>query len=174
MRGCRKLGRPTSQRHAMLKGLVTSLIENGKIETTETKAKEVKSIVDSLISAAVKETDNFRVEVKKFSRAKLDSEGRKITTTATSKSGSKFEKVERESYSEEVRVDEPSRLAARRNAINWLYRVKDKEGKDLNLVNKLFDEIAPKYKDKTGGFTRIIRMGARRGDAAEMVILELV
>lgn len=174
MRGHRKLSRPTDERRAMLKGLVTSLIENGKIETTEAKAKEVKSIVDSLINAAVKEADNFKVEVKKFSRAKLDSEGRKITAAATSKSGNKFEKVERETYTEDVRVDEPSRLAARRNAINWLYKVKDKEGKSVSLVNKLFDEIAPKYKDKAGGFTRIIKIGARRGDAAEMVILELV
>jgi large subunit ribosomal protein L17 len=73
-----------------------------------------------------------------------------------------------------VTVDNPSRLYARRKAMNWLYRVKDKDGNQINLANKLFDEIAPKYKDVNGGYTRLYKIGPRRGDAAEMVILELI
>jgi len=72
------------------------------------------------------------------------------------------------------RVDNPSRLHARRKVMSWLYRVKDSEGNTINLANKLFDEIAPKYKDVQGGYTRMYRIGPRKGDAAEMVILQLV
>lgn len=170
----RKLGKPSQHRVAMLKGLVTSLIQNGKIETTEPKAKEVKKIVDSLIHDAVKNVDEFSTKEATFSRAKVDSSGKKITKTVESKNGNKYEKVERETYTQDIRVDNPSRLTARRKAINWLYRAKDSEGNNINLADKLFDEIAPKYKDRNGGYTRIIKMGPRRGDAADMVILELV
>lgn len=170
----RKLGRATDQRKAMLKGLVTALFENGKIETTEARAKEVKNIAERLISIAVKEVDNFTSKQVKVSVAKKDSEGKKITKTVTSKSGKKYEVVDREEKTEMVTVDNASRLHARRQAINWIYKVKDSEGKSVNLVDKLFDEIAPKYKDKNGGYTRIYKLGPRRGDAAEMVILELV
>jgi large subunit ribosomal protein L17 len=170
----KKLGRATDQRKAMLKSLVTALIQNGKIQTTEARAKEVKNIAESLIAIAVKEQDNFVVEVKKFSRAKVDSEGKKITKTVTSKNGRKYQKVEREEYTEDVRIDKPTRLAARKQMINWLFKVKDSKGKNLNLADKLLDDLAPKYKDKNGGYTRILKLGPRRGDAAEVVILELV
>lgn len=170
----RKLGRPTQQRLSMLKGLVTSLIQNGKIETTQAKAKEVKQIVDSLIHDAVVNADQFTVKTETFSRAKVDGKGRKVTKTVTSKNGNKYEKVERETYTQEIRTDSPSRLSARKKAINWLYRVKDDSGNNINLSDKLFDEIAPKYKDRNGGYTRITKLGARRGDSADMVILELI
>lgn len=170
----RKLGRATDQRKAMLKGLVTALIANGKIQTTEARAKEVKNIAEGLIALAIQEQDNFTVEVKKFSRSKLDGDGKKITQTVTSKNGNKYQKVEREDYTEDVRVDKPSRLHARRQMINWLYKAKKEDGKGLNLADKLLDEIAPKYKEKNGGYTRILKMGPRRGDSAEVVILELV
>jgi large subunit ribosomal protein L17 len=170
----RKLGRATDQRRAILKNLVTSLFENGKIETTEARAKEVKNIAEKLISSAVREADNFTSKQIKISAAKLDSTGKKITKTATSKSGKKYEVVDREEKTEMVTVDSPSRLSARRQAMNWIYKTKDKDGNSVNVVDKLFNEIAPKYKTKNGGFTRIYKLGPRRGDAAEVVILELV
>lgn len=170
----RKLGRATDQRKAMLKGLVTALFENGKIETTEARAKEVKNIAEKLISTAVKEADNITSKQVKVSVAKLDSAGKKITKTVTSKNNKKYQVVDREEKTDLVRVDNVSRLNARRKAMNWIYRVKDENGKYVNIVDKLFDEIAPKYKTKNGGYTRIYKLGPRRGDAAEMVILELV
>lgn len=170
----RKLGRATDQRKAMLKGLVTSLFENGRIETTEARAKEVKNIAESLITIAVKEVDNFTSKPVKISVAKLDSEGRKLKKTVTSKNGRKYEVVDREIKTDMVTVDSPSRLHARKKAMSWLYRFKDANGKNLNIADKLFDEIAPKYKGKNGGYTRIYKLGPRRGDAAEVVILELI
>lgn len=174
MPGQRKLGRATDQRKAMLKGLVTSLFENGKIETTEARAKEVKNIAEKLIALAVKECDNYTSKQVKVSAVKLDPKGNKITNKVTSKNGKTYYVVEREIKTDMVQVDNPSRLSARRKAMNWLYRVKDAEGNTINLANKLFDEIAPKYKDRNGGYTRIYKLGSRRGDGAEVVILEFV
>lgn len=170
----RKLGRPTDQRKAMLKGLVTALFVNGKIETTEARAREVRNIAEKLITTAVKEVDSFTSKQIKVSKAKLDSSGKKITKSVTSKNGKKYEVVEREVKTDMISVDSPARLHARRQVIQWLYEVKDKDGKNLALANKLFDDIARKYKDRNGGYTRIYKIGARRGDAAEMAILELV
>lgn len=168
----RKLGRATDQRKAVLKGLVTALVKNGKIETTEARAKEVKNIAEKLIALAVKEIGNFTSKQVKVSVAKLDSDGNKITKTVTSKNGRKYEVVDREEKTDMVTVDNATRLHARRQAINWLYRVKDTEGKSINLADKLFNDLAPKFKDINGGYTRIYKLGPRRGDAAEMVILE--
>lgn len=170
----RKLGRRAAQRKAMLRSLVTSLIENGKIETTEARAKEVKRIAEKLITLAIREADNFSSRQVKVTRTRLDSGGRKITKTATSKNNRKYEVVDREELTDMVTVDSPSRLHARRQIMKWIYRTSDKDGKKLNLVNKMFDEIAPKYKDRNGGYTRIYKVGSRRGDGAEMVILELI
>lgn len=170
----RKLGRATDQRKAVLKSLVTSLLENGRIETTEAKAKEVKKISEKLIAMAVREADNFTSKQVKITTAKLDSSGRKLTKTVTSKNNRKYEVIDREEKTDMVTVDSPTRLHARKQAINWIYRVKDSNGKPLNIADKLFNDIAPKYKDRNGGYTRIIKIGPRRGDAAEMVILELV
>jgi large subunit ribosomal protein L17 len=169
----RKLGRATDQRKAMLKGLVTAFLQNGKIETTEARAKEVKNIAEKLIAMAIKESDNFTSKQVKITAAKLDPKGNKITKTATSKNNRKYSVVEREEKTDLVTVDNPSRLNARRRAMNWIYRVKDENGKSINVVDKLFDEIAPKFKDVKGGYTRIYKLGVRRGDAAEVVILEL-
>lgn len=171
----RKLGRPTDQRKAMLKGLVTSLIQHGRIETTETRALEVRSIAEKLIAMAVRECDNFSASKNiTVSASVLDSKGRKMLKTVTSKNGNKYEVVERETKTVLKTVDAPSRLAARRYIMNWVYRVKDENGNTINLTNKLFDEIAPKYKDRKGGYTRIYKLGARRGDGAPVVVLELV
>lgn len=170
----RKLGRTTDQRMAMLKSLVTALIQHGRIETTETRAKEVKNIAEKLISIAIKETDNYTSKQQKVSKARLDSGGRKITKSVTSKNGRKYEVVEREIKTDMVTVDNASRLHARKMIMKWLYRVKDENGKSINLADKLFDEIAPKYKEVNGGYTRIYKLGPRRGDAAEVAVLELV
>jgi large subunit ribosomal protein L17 len=170
----RKLGRPSDQRKAMLRGLVTALLQHGRIETTEARAKEVRNIAEKLIAEAVKEADKFTSKQVKMTKAKVDSRGRKVTNTVTSKNDRKYEVVEREETKDYVPVDNPSRLSARRRAIAWLYRVKDEDGNYVNVVDKLYDEIAPKFKDVNGGYTRIYKLGPRRGDAAEMVILELV
>lgn len=171
----RKLGRKADQRKAMLKGLVTALLQNGSIVTTETRAKEVQSIAERIISKAVREADNFTTKQAKISSVPVDSKGKKQTTVVTSKNGNKFTKfADREVKTELVRIDNPSRLAARKQAIEWIYKVKDEEGNNINVVNKLFDEIAPKYKERKGGYTRILKTGPRRGDAAPMAILELV
>lgn len=170
----RKLGRATDQRVAILRGLVTALLANGRIETTEARAKEVRNITESLIARAVKEADNYTSKQDKISAAKVDSKGQKITKSVTSKNNRKYEVVEREEKTDMVTVDSPSRLHARRQILKWVYRFKDADGNKINVVDKLFDEIAPKYKDRNGGYTRIYRLGPRRGDAAERVILELV
>ena len=170
----RKLGRTADHRVAMLKNMTTSVILHGQIETTQAKAKEVKSLVDSMISLAIKEKDNFEMVDKKISRAKVDEKGNKVTEKATSKNGKEFYKVVREEVTESVKKDKPSRLAARRKIMNGLNKVKDENGKNIDLPAKLFDEIAPKYENRKGGYTRIIKLGQRRGDVAEAVILQLV
>jgi len=115
----RRLGRTAEHRQALLKTMATDLILKGKIETTEMKAKELRSVVDELITIAKKNT-----------------------------------------------------LAARRQAIASMADIKTKDGK--TAVQVLFDEVAPKYADRNGGYTRVTKTGVRRGDAAPMAIIELV
>ena len=171
----RKLGRRADQRKSILRGLTTSLLESGRIVTTESRAKEVQSITERLITSAVKEADNFETKQVKVSKVPVDSKGKKLTVVATSKNGRKFTKfADREVTTELVRVDKPSRLAARKLAANWIYKTKSGDGNENKVLNKLFDEIAQKYKDRKGGYTRIYKTGARRGDAATMAIIELV
>ena len=170
----RKLGRTTDQRLAMLKTQTTDLILHGKIETTEARAKEVKSIVDSLISLAIKEKDNFEMVDVKVVRAKLDSKGNKVTEKVKSKNGKEYLKVVKEEVTEKRQKDKPTRLNARRKMMRKINKVKNSEGKVIDLPSKLFNEIAPKYEKRVGGYTRIIKLGQRRGDAAEVVVLELV
>ncbi len=170
----RKLGRKTDQRVAMLKVQTTDLILNGKIKTTEARAKEVKSIVDSIIALAVKEKDNFEEVEVKISRAKLDSKGNKVTEIAKSKNGKEYLKVVKEEVTEKRQKDMPSRLNARRKIMTKINKVKDNDGKNIDLPAKLFNEIAPKYETRVGGYTRIVKLGKRRGDSAEVVLLELL
>ncbi len=113
MAGYRKLGRPSAQRKAMLRNLVTALLEHGKIMTTNTRAKETQSIAEKMITLG-KQGD----------------------------------------------------LHARRQALSYITKE--------DVVKKLFDEIAPKYNDRNGGYTRILKIAPRRGDAAEVVLIELV
>ena len=170
----RKLGKTTDARLAMLRTQVSDLILHGKIETTEARAKEVKAIADSLISLAVKEKDNFETVDVKVSRAKLDSKGNKETELVKSKNGKEYLKVVREEVTEKRQKDIPSRLNARRKMMKTLNKVKDENGKNIDLTSKLFNEIAPKYEGRVGGYTRILKLGQRRGDAAEVVILQLL
>ena len=174
MAGTRKLGKPTDQRIAMLKTQTTDLLLNGKIRTTEARAKEIKSIVDSIIALAVKEKDNFEEVEVKVVKAKLDSKGHKVTEKATSKNGKDYLKVVKEEKKEKRQKDMPSRLNARRKIMTKINKVKDNEGKNVDLPAKLFNEIAPKYEKNVGGYTRIVKLGKRRGDSAEIVLLELL
>ena len=169
MAGTRKLGKPTDQRLAMLKTLTTDLIVSGKIVTTETRAKEVKAIADSLIALAVKEHKNFEEVEVKVVKAKLDSKGRKVTEKVTSKNGNEYLKVVKETTTEKRQKDMPSRLNARRSIMRKINKV---EGTDV--MNILFNEIAPKYEGRVGGYTRILKMEPRRGDNAPQAVLMLV
>ena len=170
----RKLGRTTDIRVAMLKTQLSDLILNGKINTTEAKAKELKAMADSIIALAVKEKDNYEIVDVKVSKAKLDAKGHKVTEIAKSKNGKEYLKVVREETTEKRQKDMPSRLNARRKMMRMLNKVKDSQGNPIDLPAKLFNEIAPKYADRVGGYTRILKTEQRRGDAAEMVILQLV
>jgi len=166
----RKLGRPSDQRKALLRGQVSQLLWYGRIETTLPRAKEVRSVAERLITLAIQECENNITVDKAYNNEK----GQTVTI--------------------QVRNDMPSKLHARRLMMAYLYDLqepkKDRESKsdyrertkDIKhpLIEKVFGEIGPKYKKRNldkgcvGGYTRILRMGPRRGDAAEMVVLELV
>ena len=165
----RKLGRTTDIRMSMLRTLTTDLIWHEKIETTEARAKEVKAIVDSLIALAVKEKDNFEEVDAKVVKAKVDSKGNKETELVKSKNGKEFLKVVKETKTEKRQKDMPSRLNARRKMMKKVNKV---EGVDL--MDKLFNEYAPKYADRNGGYTRIVKIENRKGDNALKVLLTLV
>ena len=169
MAGTRKLGKPTDQRLAMLKTQTTDLLLNGKLVTTEARAKEVKAIVDCVIALAVKEHKNYEEVEVKVVKAKLDDKGRKVTEKVTSKNGKEYLRVVKEEKMEKRQKDMPSRLNARRKLMKKVNKV---EGVDL--MNKLFNELAPKYEGRAGGYTRILKMEPRKGDNAEQAILMLV
>ena len=170
----RKLGRKTDIRLAMLKSQTTDLILHGKIETTLARAKEVKAIADSIISLAIKEAKNFEEVEVKVVKAKLDDKGNKETEKVTSKNGKEYLRVVKEEKMEKRQKDMPSRLNARRKIMRKLNKVSDSEGNKVDLPSKLFNEIAPKYEGRVGGYTKIVRIGRRFGDGAEKVILQLV
>ena len=170
----RKLGRTTDIRNAMLKTGLTDLILHEKIETTEARAKEIKALADSIIALAIREKDNFETVDVKVVKAKLDGNGKKVTEKATSKNGKEYLKVVKVETTEKRQKDMPSRLNARRKMMRMINKVTDSEGNNIDLTSKLFNEIAPKYEGRNGGYTRMIKKGPRRGDAAEVVILALV
>ena len=169
MAGTRKLGKTTDQRLAMLKTLTTDLILNGKVVTTVTRAKEVKALADSVIALAVKEHKNFEEVEVKVSKAKLDSKGKKITEKVTSKNGKEYLRVVKETTMEKRQKDLPTRLNARRKLMTKVNKV---EGVDL--MNKLFNELAPKYEGRVGGYTRLLKMEPRKGDNAKVALLKLI
>ena len=171
----RKLGRTSSQRKALLRSQVTALILNGKIVTTEARAKEVQKQVESLIALAVKEKDNYETVKVTAKVARKDKDGKRVKEVVDGKKVTVFDEVEKE-----IKKDLPSRLHARRQMLKVFYDVtenptsKKKDMKSVDLVAKMFDEIAPKYVGRNGGYTRIIKIGLRKGDAAMEVVLELV
>ena len=174
----RKLGRTSDQRKALLRSQVTSLIYKGKIVTIQARAKEVQKIVDGLIALAVKEKDNYET-VKVSAKVPVkDKDGKRVKEVVDGKKVTKFETVEKE-----IKKDLPSRLHARRQMLKVLYPVTEvpktlagrKKGtKEVDLVAKLFDEYGVKYASRNGGYTRIIKIGQRKGDGAMEVVLELV
>ena len=176
----RKLGKTTAQRKALLRTQVTDLLVNEKINTTLARAKETQAIANSLIALAIKEKDNFEMEEKKIVRAKRDTNGNKVTELVKSKNGKEYLRVVKEEVTEKRQKDMPSRLHARRQMLKVLYPVvevkdgKKRSAKEVDLVEKLFTEIAPKYESRNGGYTRIVKIGLRKGDAAMEVLLELV
>ena len=110
----------------------------------------------------------------KVSKAKLDAKGNKETELVKSKNGKEYLKVVKETTTEKRQKDMPSRLNARRKMMKTVNKVKDEKENNIDLTAKLFNEIAPKYEGRVGGYTRILKTGPRRGDNAEIVILELV
>ena len=197
----RKLGRTSSQRKALLRNQVTALINNGRITTTEAKAEEIQRIAERLIALAVKEKDNFETVKVTAKVARKDKDGKRVKQIVDKESGKVLSEKTRDEngkalkiengvtvtvYDEvekEIKKDKPSRLHARRQMLKVLYPVTEvsaenkgrkRSTKEIDLPNKLFDEIAPKYANRNGGYTRIVKLGQRKGDAAMQVIIELV
>jgi large subunit ribosomal protein L17 len=178
MSGYRKLSRTAAQRKALLRNQVTMLLYHGKIVTTESKAKEVRKIAEGLIALAVKEKDNFETVTVKAKVARKDAEGKRVKEVVDGKRVTVFDTVEKK-----VKKDSPARLHARRQLMRYLYPVVEvpadgkarrKNSKDVDLVEKLFSEYGNKYANRNGGYTRIIKIGQRRGDGAMEVVLEFV
>ena len=170
----RKLSRTASQRKALLRNQVTALLNNGKIVTTEAKAKEVRKIAEGLIALAVKEKDNFETVTVTAKVARKDANGKRVKEVVDGKKVTVYDEVQKA-----IKKDMPSRLHARRQMLKVLMPVvatadKKRDKKEIDMVAKLFDEIAPKYEGRNGGYTRIVKIGLRKGDAAMEVLLELV
>ena len=197
----RKLGRTSSQRKALLRNQVTALLTHGKIITTEAKAKEVQKIADGLIALAVKEKDNYETVKVTAKVARKDKNGKRVKQIVDRETGKVLSETHRDKdgkilriengvavtvYDEvekEIKKDLPTRSHARRQMLKVLYPVVDvpaeaagrkRNTKEVDIVAKLFDEYAPKYTNRKGGYTRIVKIGQRKGDAAMEVILELV
>lgn len=180
----RKLGKSTDHRKAMLKNQVSSLLWNGKIETTVEKAKEVRRLAEKLITLAVNTYEDT---------VKVTKQVRKVELVKDKEAAGGFRKVVTK-VEQEVVNDGPKKLCARRKImantfdLQEIKRVKEnrtaykERTKDIRhpLVEKIFNEYAPKYaqrkedKGNGGGYTRIIRLGARRGDSAEVAIIEMI
>ena len=174
----RKLGKKSDQRKALLRNQVTQLLYHGKIKTTDARAKEVRKIAEHLISLAVKESENFDEDKVMAKVARKDKDGKRVKEVVDGKKVTVYDEIEKT-----VKKDQPSRLHARREMLKVLYPVVEvpteaagkKAGtKKVDLVEKLFDEYGKKYKNRQGGYTRIVKIGQRKGDGALEVILELV
>ena len=178
MAGYRTLGRTSSQRKAMIRSQVTALLYHGSIKTTEARAKEIRKVAEGLIALAVKEKDNFETVTVSAKVAKKDAEGKRVKEVVNGKKVTVYDEVQKE-----IKKDKPSRLHARRQMLKVLYDVtevptaaagKKKNTKSVDIPAKLFDEVAPKYVSRNGGYTRIVKIGQRKGDGAMEVLLELV
>ncbi|MCI9536493.1 MAG: 50S ribosomal protein L17 [Lachnospiraceae bacterium] len=178
MAGYRKLGRTSSQRKALIRSQVTSLLYHGKIRTTEARAKEIRKVAEGLIAMAVKEKDNFETVTVTAKVPRKDKDGKRVKEEKNGRKVTVYDEVQKE-----IKKDKPSRLHARRQMLKVLYDVTEvpvspagrkKNTKSVDLPAKLFDEIAPKYVSRNGGYTRIVKIGQRKGDGAMEVLLELV
>ena len=178
MAGYRKLARTSSQRKALLRNQVTNLLYHGKIVTTEAKAKEIRRIAEHMIAMAVREKDNYETVTVKAKVAQKDKDGKRVKEVVDGKKVTVFDTVDKE-----IKREKPSRLHARRQMNKMLYGITEipdttagrrKGTKKVDVASKLFDEIAPKYADRKGGYTRIVKIGPRKGDAAMEVVIELV
>ncbi|CUH91899.1 bL17 family ribosomal protein [Herbinix luporum] len=178
MAGYRKLGRTSSQRKALLRNQVTNLLYHGKIVTTEAKAKEIRKIAEHMIALAVKEKDNYETVTVKAKVARKDKDGKRVKEVVDGKKVTVYDEVEKT-----IKKDSASRLHARKQMMKYLYSVTEvpqenagrkRNTKSINLSDKLFEEIAPKYANRNGGYTRIVKIGPRKGDAAMEVLIELV
>lgn len=178
MAGYRKLGRTSSQRKALLRNQVTNLLYHGKIVTTEAKAKEIRRIAEHMIVLGIREKDNVETVTVKAKVAQKDKDGKRVKKVVDGKKVTVFDEVDKE-----IKKEAPSRIHARRQMNKMLYGItevptttagKRKGTKTVDVASKVFDEIAPKYADRKGGYTRIIKIGPRKGDAAMEVVIELV
>ncbi|MEY8355640.1 L17 family ribosomal protein [Lachnospiraceae bacterium 54-53] len=178
MAGYRKLGKTSSQRKALIRSQVTALLYNGKIVTTEARAKEIRKVAEGLIALAVKEKDNFETVKVTAKVARKDKDGKRVKEVVNGKKVTVYDEVEKE-----IKKDLPTRLHARRQMLKVLYDVTEvpaqaagrkKNTKSVDLPKKLFDEVAPKYVSRNGGYTRIVKIGQRKGDGAMAVLIELV
>lgn len=181
----RKLGKSSAQRKALLRNQVTQLLYHGKIVTTEARAKEIRKIAEKLIAMAVREKDNYEEVTVKAKVARKDENGKRVKEVVDGKKRTVYDEVDKT-----IKKDLPSRLNARRQMLKVLYPVtssetvrkdgklvtsnKRKDKKEIDLPAKMFEEIAPKYADRNGGYTRIVKIGQRKGDGALQVIIELV
>ena len=174
MAGYRKLGRTSDQRKALIRSQVTALLYHGHIRTTETRAKEIRKVAEGLIAMAVKEKDNFETVKVTAKVARKDKDGKRVKEVVDGKRVTVYDEVEKE-----IKKDLPSR----RQMLKVLYGVTEvpstpagrkKNTKSVDLVAKIFDEVAPKYVGRNGGYTRIVKVGPRKGDAAMEVLIELV
>ena len=160
MAGYRKLSRTADQRKALIRGQVTSLLYHGKIVTTEQKAKEIRKVAEGLIALAVKEKDNFETVTVTAKVARKDKDGKRVKEVVDGKKVTVIRQMLKVLYPV---TEVPTEAAG-----------KKKNTKQVDMVDKLFTEIAPKYEGRNGGYTRIVKIGQRKGDAAMEVFIELV
>ena len=182
MPGYRKLGKTTPQRKALLRNQVTALLYHGKIVTTEARAKEIRKQAEKLIAMAIREKDNFEEVTVTAKVPKKDKDGKRVKETkeinGVLKKVTVYDEVQKT-----IKKDKPSRLHVRRQILSVLYDVTEvpesnkkrkANTKQADIVAKMFDEYAPKYASRNGGYTRIVKIGPRKGDAAMEVLIELV
>ena len=185
MAGYRKLSRTSAQRKALIRGQVTALLQHGKIVTTEAKAKEIRKEAEKLIALAVREKDNYETVTVTAKVPRKDAEGKRVKEVVDGNKVTVYDEVQKT-----IKKDLPSRLHARRQMNKVLYSYTDtlvdagdgkkatsnkkKDRKTVDLATKLFDEYGAKYANRNGGYTRIVKIGQRKGDGALEVVLELV